>query len=265
VINDQWLVVSMNDREQPKDREQQGTKENERDQGTTTTTATTTTTTTTTTTATAEATTPTTTTTEEPVVVPPVEIVPPVEPVVAPPVEIVSPVEPVVDIPVVEITTATATRQQEGGQATTTQVVPTSATTQVVPTPVQTTGEQADQAESTATARSASKIYVVTFATNSTDLSPNAPLVIKNAAQSISDKQYTLIRVMGFAPEGTDEEANKALSLQRARAVARELVRNGVDRTKIRLDAYGSRNPRFPSDTPESNVRNQRVEIVVSD
>jgi outer membrane protein OmpA-like peptidoglycan-associated protein len=72
-----------------------------------------------------------------------------------------------------------------------------------------------------------------------------------------------LIRVLGFASDDPDEEANITLSTQRAMAVAIELIGNGVDKTKIRIEAYGSKNPRFPTDTPEGRARNQRVEILI--
>ncbi|MDR2771942.1 MAG: OmpA family protein, partial [Elusimicrobiota bacterium] len=64
-----------------------------------------------------------------------------------------------------------------------------------------------------------------------------------------------------FASEGIDEEANITLSIQRAQAVVIELMKYGIDRTKIRIEFFGSQNPRFPTGTPEGNVKNQRVEI----
>jgi outer membrane protein OmpA-like peptidoglycan-associated protein len=101
------------------------------------------------------------------------------------------------------------------------------------------------------------------FDTNSPDLSKEALSVIINAAQNISGKQYTTVRVMGFAPDSTDEEANRALASQRAMVVARELIRNRVDRNKVKIEVFGSQNPRFLSDTPSSKAKNQRVEIIV--
>jgi peptidoglycan-associated lipoprotein len=92
--------------------------------------------------------------------------------------------------------------------------------------------------------------YVATFDANSSDLSQNARLTIRNIAQSLSGKRYTAVRGRGFAPDGADEPANRTLSGQRAMAVARELLRYGIDRNKIKIEVYGSRNPRFPSDTP---------------
>jgi outer membrane protein OmpA-like peptidoglycan-associated protein len=106
---------------------------------------------------------------------------------------------------------------------------------------------------------------VITFATNSSALSQNARLTIRNIAQSLSGKRYTAVSVMGFAVDRANEEANVTLSGQRAMAVARELSRYGINRTKIKIEVFGSQNPRFPTNTRTSNVRNQRVEIVVVD
>jgi outer membrane protein OmpA-like peptidoglycan-associated protein len=103
--------------------------------------------------------------------------------------------------------------------------------------------------------------YVAIFDTNSSDLSQDALLVIINVVQNALRKQYTTIIVMGFAPDSANESANRTLSGLRAMAVARELQRYGIDRNKIKIEAYGSRRPRFPTGTLEGNVKNQRVEI----
>jgi outer membrane protein OmpA-like peptidoglycan-associated protein len=93
-------------------------------------------------------------------------------------------------------------------------------------------------------------------------LTQSSQLAAKRVAQSLVDKKYNSVKVLGYAPDHGEETLDKALSAARARAIAVELINNGIDKNKIRLGAFGSKNPHFP-DTPEGRIKNQRVEIII--
>jgi OmpA-OmpF porin, OOP family len=73
----------------------------------------------------------------------------------------------------------------------------------------------------------------------------------------------TIIQIEGHTDiEGTPE-ANRALSLKRARTVLNYLVGAGVDVHQLESVGYGERRPVAPNDTGENKAKNRRIEFVV--
>jgi outer membrane protein OmpA-like peptidoglycan-associated protein len=57
------------------------------------------------------------------------------------------------------------------------------------------------------------------------------------------------------------ERVNSLLSLQRARAAQRWLVRHGVDRARIEAESFGASKPLGGVIVPSARRQNRRVEI----
>lgn len=62
-------------------------------------------------------------------------------------------------------------------------------------------------------------------------------------------------------PSKSKKFSNMELSISRALSVARLLIKNGIDETKVSVSGYGAQRPITSNDTPEGRRKNRRVEI----
>lgn len=104
----------------------------------------------------------------------------------------------------------------------------------------------------------------VTFAVDSTTISPNMRAVLDNVAQSMITYPNSLIDVMGHTDSTGSEQYNLDLSRRRAEAVANYLVSRGVSRARIETIGYGEQYPVADNSTPEGRAQNRRVEIRIT-
>jgi outer membrane protein OmpA-like peptidoglycan-associated protein len=79
-----------------------------------------------------------------------------------------------------------------------------------------------------------------------------------------------VVVVEGYSDSNGSAERNFEISLERAKAVARELVFNGLSRDRIRVEAYGEERPTQPNtdelgkpDT-KGQAANRRVEVYLA-
>lgn len=114
---------------------------------------------------------------------------------------------------------------------------------------------------------------VILFEPGSVTLTVQARQQVRELSASIkrSKKDRDSLIVEGHTDSLGSEESNKTVSLQRAEAVARELMFNGIGRDRITIRAYGEKRPAAPntlpdgSDNPEGRAANRRVEIAWKD
>ena len=107
------------------------------------------------------------------------------------------------------------------------------------------------------------RTYLVFFDWDKADLTPRARQIIADAAQASTRVATTRIEVAGHADRTGTAQYNQALSLRRANAVAAELVRLGVARTAIDIQAFGESRPLVPTAANVREPQNRRVEIVL--
>jgi outer membrane protein OmpA-like peptidoglycan-associated protein len=105
----------------------------------------------------------------------------------------------------------------------------------------------------------------VYFAPNSAVISPAEPASIASVASALKQDQRAKVRIEAFTDSTGDASYDQRLSVQRAYAVRDELVRQGVDPARIVAAGYGAEHPVAPSDRPEGQAKNSRVELVVTD
>jgi len=102
---------------------------------------------------------------------------------------------------------------------------------------------------------SARQAFVVFFEDRSAALTPEAEASIGQAADLARRYAAVKLQVAGYAdPEGSSDY-NRALSRQRARAVADALIARGVARDRLSVVARGS------TDYAAAAVESRRVEI----
>ncbi|HZU85646.1 MAG TPA: OmpA family protein [Polyangiaceae bacterium] len=107
-------------------------------------------------------------------------------------------------------------------------------------------------------------IAVVTFATNSADLSPAARRELDHAAAAIHVQgQNSRVAVDGYTDATGNDAANKKLSEERARAVADYLASKGVPKGSITAQGMGPSGTATSDNTPQSRTMDRRADVIV--
>jgi OmpA-OmpF porin, OOP family len=107
------------------------------------------------------------------------------------------------------------------------------------------------------------RTYLVFFDWDRADLTPRARQIVADAAQASTAVATTRIEVAGHTDTSGSARYNEGLSLRRANAVAAELVRLGVDRAAIDIQAFGQSRPLVATGDNVREPQNRRVEIVL--
>ncbi|MDX1694158.1 MAG: OmpA family protein [Ketobacteraceae bacterium] len=86
---------------------------------------------------------------------------------------------------------------------------------------------------------------------------------LKQVAKYLKQNPDTQVVVEGHTDAIGTAEYNMRLSAQRAEAVAEELVKQGVSKDRIKLQAYGESAPVASNQTDEGRQINRRAEIII--
>ncbi len=107
------------------------------------------------------------------------------------------------------------------------------------------------------------RTYLVFFDWDRADLTDRARQIVGEAAQASRQVQTTNIEVQGNADLSGTHAYNQRLSLRRAQTVAAELVRDGVPRQEISIQAFGDSRPLVPTAPGVREPQNRRVAIIL--
>ena len=107
------------------------------------------------------------------------------------------------------------------------------------------------------------RTYLVFFDWDRADLTDRARQIIAEAASASTHVSYTKIEVQGNADRSGTPAYNLGLSKRRAETVAAELVRRGVPRTAIDIQAFGDTRPLVPTAPGVREPQNRRVAIIL--
>ncbi|MBY0333182.1 MAG: OmpA family protein [Acetobacteraceae bacterium] len=107
------------------------------------------------------------------------------------------------------------------------------------------------------------RTFLVFFDWDRADLTDRARQIIAEAAENSRRVQVTRIEVAGHADRSGSPAYNQRLSQRRADNVAAELVRRGVARNIITVQAFGESRPLVPTADGVREPQNRRVEIVL--
>jgi len=106
----------------------------------------------------------------------------------------------------------------------------------------------------------------VLFAFDSDALRPEARAELDRAADILAPRDdIILVEVAGHTDSVGPEDYNQDLSVRRAQAVADYLVRNGVQRNRLRVVGFGETRPKVPNTSPENRQQNRRVVLSILD
>lgn len=104
----------------------------------------------------------------------------------------------------------------------------------------------------------------VTFAVDSSTISPGFQTTLDQIANSMVQYPNSLIDVMGHTDSTGSDQYNLDLSKRRADSVANYLVMRGVSRARIETVGYGEQYPIADNATAEGRARNRRVELKIT-
>lgn len=104
----------------------------------------------------------------------------------------------------------------------------------------------------------------VTFAVDSTTISPSFQTTLDQIATSLKTYPDSLVDVYGHTDSTGSDSYNQNLSERRARAVADYLSMRGVTSARIRSQGFGEQYPVASNDTAEGRSLNRRVEIKIT-
>jgi OOP family OmpA-OmpF porin len=107
------------------------------------------------------------------------------------------------------------------------------------------------------------KTYLVFFDWDKYNLTPRALNIISQAAADSKTAQTTTIEVSGYTDTSGTPHYNLGLSWRRAKAVASQLVADGVPASEITTHGYGETHLLVPTGPGVREPQNRRVEIVL--
>jgi outer membrane protein OmpA-like peptidoglycan-associated protein/outer membrane protein W len=107
------------------------------------------------------------------------------------------------------------------------------------------------------------KTYLVFFDWDKYNLTPRATQIIAEAASDSHTSATTTISVSGYTDTSGTPVYNQGLSLRRAKAVAAQLVTDGVPAGEIEIHAFGETHLLVPTGPGVREPQNRRVEIVL--
>jgi outer membrane protein OmpA-like peptidoglycan-associated protein/opacity protein-like surface antigen len=109
----------------------------------------------------------------------------------------------------------------------------------------------------------AARTYLVFFDWDKYNLTPRALQIISEAASDSKSAATTTLDVSGYTDTSGTPVYNQGLSERRAKAVAAQLVTDGVPESEIAIHAYGETHLLVPTGPGVREPQNRRVEIVL--
>lgn len=103
----------------------------------------------------------------------------------------------------------------------------------------------------------------INFRYNSDEIDPASLKPIKQTARALKKYPDHTVRVAGYTDSFGPADYNMDLSQRRAKAVALELVKEGVPAKNVSFIGYGEANPIASNKTREGRAKNRRVELEI--
>ena len=107
------------------------------------------------------------------------------------------------------------------------------------------------------------KTYLVFFDWDKYNLTPRALDIIAQAASDSKSQQTTTIAVNGYTDTSGSPVYNQGLSVRRAKAVAAQLITDGVPASEITAQGFGDTDLLVPTGPGVREPQNRRVQIVL--
>lgn len=104
-------------------------------------------------------------------------------------------------------------------------------------------------------------LYGIHFDSGTATMQPEAASLIDDIAEMLGNFPQWRLRITGHTDSTGDAAANETLSVDRAEAIAAELVGRGIDASRLETEGAGQDQPLATNDTEEGRALNRRVEL----
>jgi len=102
----------------------------------------------------------------------------------------------------------------------------------------------------------------INFDTGKSTVKPESKPIIEQIVQMLKSNPELKIGVEGHTDSVGSPQSNKKLSDDRANAVVKEIVAQGIDASRLSAVGYGQERPIADNKTEEGRAKNRRVELV---
>ena len=102
----------------------------------------------------------------------------------------------------------------------------------------------------------------IRFDVNKATIKPESMGVINEIAKLMKDHPEISFSVEGHTDSDGEEAFNQDLSERRAKAVADQLAKMGINNSRMTSRGWGESKPAGPNNTSEGKAANRRVEFV---
>ncbi|MDR2293133.1 MAG: OmpA family protein [Prevotellaceae bacterium] len=103
----------------------------------------------------------------------------------------------------------------------------------------------------------------ILFATNKSELNTAARNSLQNFAASLQNNPLTNVLIFGHTDNTGSRQVNEKLSLERAQAVANNLMSHGVNGQRLAMKGLAYDDPIADNSTVEGRAKNRRVEVYI--
>jgi outer membrane protein OmpA-like peptidoglycan-associated protein len=104
----------------------------------------------------------------------------------------------------------------------------------------------------------------ILFDLNKSDIKPKYIKNLNNLTKFLQLSSNIEISINGHTDNTGTDNYNLRLSLERANAVKKILVKNGIAERRLSVKGYGKTKPVAPNDTEEGRILNRRIEVIIT-
>jgi outer membrane protein OmpA-like peptidoglycan-associated protein len=102
------------------------------------------------------------------------------------------------------------------------------------------------------------------FETGNSTLKPESQEQLSNMAEILKSYPNVELKIGGYTDNTEKADDNLKLSDERAKSVLAELVKRGIDQSRLKAEGYGDQFPVADNKTEEGRAMNRRIDVRVS-
>lgn len=108
-------------------------------------------------------------------------------------------------------------------------------------------------------------VLYINFETDKAHLSTEGQDVVKQISEALKNNTSLKIAIEGHTDNTGDATRNKKLSEDRANAVLTNLIKQGIEESRLSAKGFGTEKPLVANDSESNKAKNRRVELIKID
>jgi len=105
-------------------------------------------------------------------------------------------------------------------------------------------------------------VLYINFDTDKASLKPEGEEAVLEIVKVLKEDKHLKIAVHGYTDNTGSNGHNQNLSESRAETIVKELVKNGIDPSRLSAKGFGAQDPIADNGTAEGRAKNRRVELI---